>query len=189
MTGATMDWLAATRSYVDYTSGRASSSVVRAEFNARCSAEYDSCYSYRFACRLRNYAQHCGIPFHSVQLGERILLLDRDTLLKRSTSWGAAVKADLISGPAQISLLQVVQESMSSLRSISNWVTTQESSDLTEALEFARQFRDHFLTSYEDWFPASSTKAPRDYVVGDSVSFTILPFWVIEIVERIVTQG
>jgi hypothetical protein len=49
-----------------------------ARFKDACSREYDRHFAYRFAYKLRNYAQHCGLPVGDIRLvsRSRVFLLD-----------------------------------------------------------------------------------------------------------------
>lgn len=48
------------------------------QFKAACAHEYDTRFGYRFAYKLRNFAQHCGLPVGAIRLvsRSRVYLLD-----------------------------------------------------------------------------------------------------------------
>lgn len=90
------------------------------EFKKVCSREYDDYFAYRFLYKLRNYAQHCGMPVGSVNLNakeitggvEHTLLvhLDRDKLLTAKDLWGKPVKEELQGMPLNIEITVYLKE-------------------------------------------------------------------------------
>jgi hypothetical protein len=48
------------------------SSAEVAEFKNACSREYDKRFAYRFMYRLRNYAQHCGMPLRRIVVTDKV---------------------------------------------------------------------------------------------------------------------
>jgi hypothetical protein len=81
------------------------------KFKKACAEEYDNNFSYRFMYRLRNYAQHCGMPIRNLSLKsslvgeeERVeygisVNIDRDSLIDSFDGWGAQVKEELLQLP------------------------------------------------------------------------------------------
>lgn len=66
-----LNFLTSMRTFVDHMRTRLSRSrdpSIVARFDRWCSAEYDRYFSFRFITRLRNYAQHCGMPVGHVRL-------------------------------------------------------------------------------------------------------------------------
>jgi hypothetical protein len=128
----TMNWLTAVRLFLDHQEteykrrhGRSSIQLGRLKF--ACRSAFDRSVGYRFTYKLRNYAQHCGLPLHSIHVrlsaaGEtgvrRIeFQLDRDDLLSEYLEWGS-VKKDLKEMPPRFPLLPLVIEAMEELRQI-----------------------------------------------------------------------
>jgi hypothetical protein len=152
LVGETMNWLTAVRLFLDQETeykrrhGRQSSQVERFESARR--AAYDNSLGYRFTYKLRNYAQHCGLPLSSVQLrlpkhGEsgvqRIEFhLKRDDLLRDYDEWGP-VKKDLKAMAPAFTLLPLVADAMEALRTLAQEVLR---IDIEYALEGVPTIRD-----------------------------------------------
>ncbi|MGF2772984.1 hypothetical protein [Bacillus cereus] len=89
-------------------------------FKEVCSREYDDYFAYRFLYKLRNYAQHCGMPVGNVNLSakeivngvEHTLLvhLDRNQLLSAKDLWGKPVKEELQEMPLEIEITVYLKE-------------------------------------------------------------------------------
>ena len=110
-----VNWLMAFRLFLDHTEtdlkrrfGRESLEVLR--FSEATSAEYDTQFSYRLMYRMRNYAQHAGMPSHSMNFRGALVpgpdgseytqqtfsfCFDRDGLLRNFKGWGRQVKGEL----------------------------------------------------------------------------------------------
>lgn len=187
VTGSAMDWLGSFRFYIDYMSSN-SVGETRSEFKTRCSKEYDECRSYRFAWHLRNYAQHCGIPLHTVRPPDGECFLNRDKLLQ-SYEWKANLREEILRGPAEIDLVAIVDEAMNSLRSVAGWVREQITPHLTQSLQQAREFQKYFREFYDGWSPATTETSPDDLAMGQSISISILPLWQIETVEQMIKDN
>lgn len=72
-----LNFLSSVRTYLDHheTSisrrhGRNSENLKR--FHKYCSDAYDSSFSYRFLYKLRNYAQHCGLPISHIEFSDAL---------------------------------------------------------------------------------------------------------------------
>ena len=183
-TGSAMDWLGSFRSYIDYMS-RSSTGDSRSRFKDRCSTEYDDSFSYRFTWHLRNYAQHCGIPLHTIRQPDGDCLLNRDTLLK-NYEWKKSLREEMLRGPIRISLVTAIDETMTSLRTINSWVIGEITPYLVESLKQAREFREYFARSYDGWFPVSSETGLTNLAPGQFISIDALPLWAIEVVEQMI---
>jgi hypothetical protein len=69
--------LTSLRTFVDHSNTRLTHKFGTAsreiqDFKAACSRQYDSQFAYRFMCRLRNYAQHCGMPVGRIVVRDRL---------------------------------------------------------------------------------------------------------------------
>lgn len=71
LTRVLLNYLSSVRTYLDHTEtalkrrhGADSREATR--FKKRCSAAFDGAFAYRFVCKLRNFAQHCGIPISHI---------------------------------------------------------------------------------------------------------------------------
>lgn len=125
---AMTDWLTNLRAFDDQTMHALSKrygkeSAECAVFKAACSAEYDRVFAYRFAYRLRNYAQHVGRPIqHSSTrssddpadtrvIGE--IHFDSDYLLWEYDAW-AVVRDELAAIGGRFPVVPVVESVMKS---------------------------------------------------------------------------
>jgi hypothetical protein len=66
-----LNFLSAARTFLDYTETRlkrqyGDTSSEAQQFLRAASSAYDSTFAYRFLYRLRNYAQHCGLPIGEI---------------------------------------------------------------------------------------------------------------------------
>lgn len=97
------NWLLSVRIFLKHTESRlirkfGDSSAEYASFKNEASERYESDFSYRFIDRLRNYAEHSGMPplegriEGALETGGRVrelrLWFDRDELLARFNKWG-----------------------------------------------------------------------------------------------------
>jgi hypothetical protein len=100
-----------------------------AAFREATHRAYDSSFAYRFLDRLRNYAQHCGLPVGQFGLleavdrdapsGVRVTMevqFARDQLLRESDMWNARVRKELEDGPPLIDVTSCVSEMMEQLK-------------------------------------------------------------------------
>lgn len=99
-------------------------------FKVATSRAYDGSFSYRFLYRLRNYAQHCGMPVGSLNMSasapspgsteidrQMTMNFNRDTLLEFD-GWGAQVKAELTAMPTRFDVTPHVRRVMDYLKEI-----------------------------------------------------------------------
>ncbi|WP_143052960.1 hypothetical protein [Streptomyces sp. 2112.3] len=124
------DFLSAFRAFDDRTSRQLNKKFGAASpelqlFKRALSHEFDTSFAYRFACKLRNYSQHCGrVPFSGNVRGflgpdgskNRIfaLTLDPAKLLGEFDAWGAKVRADLQSMTNEFSAEDFIDQAMTS---------------------------------------------------------------------------
>ena len=71
LTRALLNYLSSIRTYLDHTEtalkrrhGAGSREATR--FKKRCGAAFDGAFAYRFVFKLRNFAQHCGVPISHI---------------------------------------------------------------------------------------------------------------------------
>jgi hypothetical protein len=120
-----MNFLSSVRMFVDHTEtrlkheyGRASDEVKFWELETKTSS--DKSFAYRFLWKLRNYAQHLGIPAGSINLNSRLsadstphyellLSLQRDTLLQYNR-WGSQVTEELSRKPPTFDIIPLIDE-------------------------------------------------------------------------------
>jgi hypothetical protein len=127
--------LSSVRTFLDHTEtaykrryGKTSPELSR--FKKACSDAYDSSFSYRFTSKLRNYAQHCGLPIQEVRfesqltdratmsVAHRLAMLSyRDRLLAGFHGWGQVAK-ELRGMPEKIDIAEHLDGLMSALRGV-----------------------------------------------------------------------
>ena len=109
------------RTYLDHTESRlkrkfGENSKEFKYFKELTSNCFDNNFSYRFLYKLRNYAQHCGLPTGSISFNEnangKILRIEfsRDDLLEKYDSWGKHVKPDLEKQDSEFNLIPLLDE-------------------------------------------------------------------------------
>jgi hypothetical protein len=146
-----VNWLTSVRLFLDHEEthlkrrfGKDSTQVTH--FEAAKAAAYDGRVGYRFAYRLRNFVQHCGLPWSRIEIGPVTqvgtratqavdLVLDRDKLLSAYREWGP-VKADLNAMPPKFGLLPLAAEAMDGLRDVHQACAEL---DLDDALEHCEE--------------------------------------------------
>lgn len=131
-----LNWLSSVRTYLDHMELSlkhrcGEDSAIWRSFRSACSEAYDGQFSYRFIYRLRNYAQHAGLPAHTVQFNTAASPMDpsrpehtvfvachRDSLLEIRDIWSAALREELARLPDEIELRPHVDVMMTSLERI-----------------------------------------------------------------------
>ncbi|WP_420614512.1 hypothetical protein [Candidatus Palauibacter sp.] len=103
---------------------------------------YDSSFSYRFLCGLRNYAQHCGLPIEYVRTTSRLREDEtlehklevnfemKKLLAKGRKCWGSRGRADLERAPLLMDVEPVVSEVIPVLEQIQNGLQAVERTSL-----------------------------------------------------------
>lgn len=142
-----LNLLASVRMYLDHTEtsikrryGDTSQNWIN--FKQACGKAYDELFSYRFLYKLRNFAQHCGLPLsrfdasvreHSERPGEPYhelsFGLERDVAL-REYHWGEQLKQELAQQPNVIDVDQHVHALMQSIRQINQVFAKDELANL-----------------------------------------------------------
>ncbi len=117
------------------------------EFEKACTNEYEHFFSYRFIYKLRNYAQHCGMPVGEMELASTLedpatgrvtrslaVYFDRDGLLSEYDSWGK-LKQEIQTLPAKFEINSHVAQAMECIKRINlNLIKN----DLREIVESAQ---------------------------------------------------
>lgn len=109
------------RTYLDHTESRlkkkfGENSKEFISFKELTSNCFDNYFSYRFLYKLRNYAQHCGLPTGSITFNENVngkdlrIEFSRDDLLEKYDSWGKHVKPDLEKQEPEFDLIPLLDE-------------------------------------------------------------------------------
>ena len=107
---------------------------------------YDNVFVYAFFAKLRNYAQHCGVPISAVNfdldyVGDKVRWsftpqFYRDVLLKNYEKWGARVKPDLEAQPKRFEVLPLFGSYDSIISEVARNVEASAAGRFTEAAKF-----------------------------------------------------
>ncbi|MED3444678.1 hypothetical protein P4483_12250 [Bacillus thuringiensis] len=146
-----LNFLSITRTFLDHHEtilkrvyGADSEAV--SNFKSECKRVYDDYFGYRFFYKLRNYSQHCGMPFGTYEhfmsrdkaTGEKKpvvhILFERDTLLKSFNSWGNPVKGELELMPEKFLIHDAIKDLMISIKQIHESVLTNVKEDVLGAI-------------------------------------------------------
>jgi hypothetical protein len=159
LTASLLNWLLAFRLFVDHTASDLSrrfgkKSPERIVFDDATSAEYDSVFSYRLMYRMRNYAQHAGMPAHGLNLSSRLVptddgseyvqqslsfFFDRDGLLRNFKKWGPQVTAELLKQAEHLEVEPHVSATMDALNRIMRKVVEVEMPSLLSSARMMRE--------------------------------------------------
>lgn len=129
-----LNLLSSMRTYLDHIETRlkrefGSKSEEYLLFKTETASAFDTFFEYRFLYKLRNYAQHCGLPAGSAEItayqnSELIhrdkmnVFFSRDKLLSQYDDWGSLVKEELKLMPESFDVLPFVQKIFELLRAI-----------------------------------------------------------------------
>lgn len=145
-----LNLLSSVRTFLDHTEtnlNRPGRTEQLARFKKECSAQYDQKFAYRFLYKLRNYAQHCGVPASGFETGKRLpnsntdkkdaitvfRLLLRRADLEKYESWGP-IKEELSAKPETFELDGLLQEMVHSLYLINKTLIKEDLSELSAAV-------------------------------------------------------
>ena len=151
--------LTSVRLYIDQLSSHICACLpndIKSKSNTKAllSAEYDSCFEYRFMEALRNYVQHSGIPVHSVTTGAKWTSQDDDGLLEYSLYFGTQRKELASDGGFKKQILDEMPEEVNLklasriyVEAISN-IHAQARSYIEAEVEFSRRMIDLAIRDY-----------------------------------------
>lgn len=121
-----LNYLCSVRTFLDHNETDIKRSYSKDEleyFKKICADHYDNSFAYRFLYKLRNYAQHCGMPVGNLLInseksgdnksGEKVnisLVFDRDNLLSRFDGWNASIKKELTGLPIYFDIVPLLEE-------------------------------------------------------------------------------
>jgi hypothetical protein len=143
-----LNLLALARMFLDHTEydlkgkyGKTSPEFV--DFKNMCSQKYDANFSYRFAYKLRNFVQHCGMPIGSIEISSSrykkegskshkveytnvnllsnhtlSIFFDRNKLVESFDGWGKNIKQELEGMDKHIEVTQHIRSFVSDLLEI-----------------------------------------------------------------------
>jgi hypothetical protein len=120
-----LNFLCSVRTFLDHNETDINRSYGKGEleyFKKICADHYDGGFAYRFLYKLRNYAQHCGMPVGNLLInsekdeksktGKRVtisLVFDRDKLLSRFDGW-KTLKTELSEKPDYFDIAPLIEE-------------------------------------------------------------------------------
>lgn len=145
------NYLSSFRLYLDFSEARLKrcygrENAVVAAFKRLCARVFDESFAYRFCYKLRNFAQHLGMPIGHIQ-GHSALLPGTPELAVHSISvmfsaadlarawpdgWGK-VKVDLLAGPPLFDVLPVVRRAAADLARVHDGLAEIERPAMTAA--------------------------------------------------------
>lgn len=153
-----LNFLASVRTFLDHSEtnlkkryGADSPRVGR--FKSKCSVANDNSFSYRFMYKLKNYAQHCGMPVGALTLhsevantetGETLeslaVLFKRDDLLSKYDSWGMNIVKELEELPPQFEINPHVDEVLKQIEKINLVLIQDDVPDLIKGANYIQEF-------------------------------------------------
>jgi len=168
-------------------------------FRDACSRAYDNNFSYRFIYRLRNYAQHCGMPlgtltFHSEEkppYSEQVyhyleVKFDRDELVREYDLWGSRLVKEIQQLPPKFEITPHITEMMKCLEKI-NLVLIED--DFPELLQSA-EYIERLITQTKNKLGFPCILKVEKYRKGHELKLEIthIPLHLVEMVTNIKTQ-
>lgn len=165
-------------------------------FKNLCSEQYDLYFSYRFLYKLRNYAQHCGMPVGSLTIESKAISIEskevedylaiyfeRDVLLSNYDSWGS-IKNELNNMPLKFEITPFVDEVMECISRINLLVIEHDLEDVFKSTEYFENLLKPFTGIKET--PAIFDIVDKN---GDGKKLNVkvewLPLHLIDIVQKV----
>jgi len=156
-----LNYLSAIRAFLDHSEtnlkrryGKDSQRV--RHFRDACSYAYDNNFSYRFLYKLRDYAQHCGMPLGALTLhSEEVdplsktvrrslaVKFNRDELLNKFDQWGSQLKKEIQKLPLKFEINPHVTEMMKCLERINLTLIEDDLPELIQSAEYIEQLIKH----------------------------------------------
>lgn len=124
-------------------------------FISMANKAYDNNFSYRFAYKLRNFCQHCGLPItgfeiEGIEKGSKFMFsFVRDYLLTEYDSWGPRVKEDLTNGNQNININVVLNNHFRIVSKISEEIHSLYELIFNEAISFLHEYTSSYRTDKE----------------------------------------
>jgi len=122
-------------------------------FKQICSKEHDISFSYRFLYKLRNYAQHCGMPMGDIEISSTLVNIEtkeathnlkiffkRDELLNNFKGWGNNVREHLLKMPDKFPIIPHIHSMLRSIRNINYSLLEKDIKSLNEAVNILESF-------------------------------------------------
>lgn len=196
-----LNFLSAVRTFLDHTETKlkrhyGSDSNRYKRFKDACSQAYDTNFSYRFLYRLRNFAQHCGLPLgtltlhsaeappHSGHMQHSLeVKFNRDELLLERDLWGNQLMKEIKALPEHFEIIPHVTETMKCLEKINLTVIEDDLQELLQSAEYIQQL----VNSIKDMPGLPCILKVDKYSKGEELKLEItnIPFHMVKMVMNI----
>lgn len=151
------NYLSSARTYLDHTErylknkyGKDSTQII--QFKDYTGYLYDNFFEYRFIYKLRNYAQHCGLPINSITFSvenEDILkktiklnpLFLKTELRNNYKEWGQKLNEDFECQPEEISVRKIIGNYYKNICDLNDELIKIESDSLSTSIEYLENFK------------------------------------------------
>ena len=193
-----LNYLSALRTFLDHTEtflnrkfGDDSSQFL--EFKKILSFFYDNSFAYRFFYRLRNYAQHFGLPIDNLDFmteydsennsvnGTLKVTFDRDRLLLSYNKW-SIVKNDLELLEAKFDVAPLVSEMTYNMKDIEKNIELLHKNELLNAANYILSLTEHLRNDDGKIFIANNFIVTDNDKIGN-YSTTEIPFDTIDFIK------
>ena len=158
------NYLSSARTYLDH-SGKylknkyGNNSIHYNKFEKYTNYLYDNFFEYRFIYKLRNYAQHCGLPLNSITFSvDNKDLLNRkinlnplflkSELKKNYKEWGQKLNEDFKFQPEEISVRQIIGDYYKNISDLNDEFIKIEKLSLKESVEYLENFKQRNYSEY-----------------------------------------
>lgn len=154
-----LNYLSAIRTFLDHSEtylnrkfGESSKTFL--DFKKILSFFYDNSFSYRFFYRLRNYAQHVGLPIDGLEFktkyykkndsvnGTLNVKFDRDKLISKYSKW-STVKSELELMDDKFDVAPLVFEMTQNIRDIKKCIEMLQKNELNDAADYILSLTNH----------------------------------------------
>lgn len=193
-----LNYLSSIRTFIDHLDvflnrNFGKNSLQYIQFKKILTTFYDNSFAYRFFYKLRNYAQHVGLPIDTVQYtsqhnrendnvnGKLNIEFHRDRLLNNYDGWGP-VKTDLVSMTEKISAPPLISEISQNIREIWRNVELLLKDELIESSNFIIQQTQHLKDDNAEIFLAHNFNEKEDGTLLGFESIAI-PFETIDYIR------
>lgn len=151
------NYLSSARTYLDHSekylkNKYGNNSTQFNSFKSYTSSLFDNFFEYRFIYKLRNYAQHCGLPINSItfsvdnkDLLKRTINLNplflKSELKKNYKEWGQKINEDFDFQPEEISVRQIIGNYYKNIKDLNDEFIIIEKLSLDKSVEYLENFQ------------------------------------------------
>ncbi|CCH00541.1 hypothetical protein FAES_2532 [Fibrella aestuarina BUZ 2] len=165
---------------------------------------YDNNFEYRFIGKLRNYAQHCGLPMNGIDISivlsaenKRQLviapLFKMNALINDFDEWGSRLKEDFKVINYDLKALKIMAVYYDLMMELNQTVIEIESKALGDSISFLENFKHEYFSAEEIGDSNNTTKCCvlSEIVRGDpntreiTFSAQVYPSLIIEIIKTV----